>query len=59
MSEQYTEEEQSVLDTILGVNEKKEYSWGGYEFSLPEKNRPTTFNTELFNDFLSIFFLGR
>ena len=59
MSEQYTEEEQAVIDSILGKDTpKQDVSWGGYEFRLPNKNRPTTFNTELFNDFLSIFFLG-
>jgi|TARA_R100000149_G_scaffold45531_1_gene18247 hypothetical protein len=59
MSEQYTEEEQAVIDSILGKDTpKQDVSWGGYEFKLPNKNRPTTFNTELFNEFLSIFFLG-
>ena len=52
MSEQYTEEEQAVIDSILGKDTpKQDVSWGGYEFKLPNKNRPTTFNTELFDDF--------
>ncbi|MBO71687.1 MAG: hypothetical protein CL508_05165 [Actinobacteria bacterium] len=56
---QYTEEEQRILDAILGVEvPRPEVGWGGLEWSLPD-NQPNEFDSELFNDFLSVFFLGR
>ena len=55
---QYTEEEQRILDAILGVEEPRpEVGWGGLEWRMP-KGREHEFDKELFNDFLSIFFLG-
>jgi hypothetical protein len=54
----YTEEEQSVIDDILG-GPKVEVGYGRFTFGATRGGfQSKDFDDEKFNDFLSIFFLG-